>query len=608
MTVDPNIQQKADDIRTKIYGEQVRESLASGLEAMSSDVVENVNRQNTVEDQFQQVIDETTGKDVISAPEIIAARNGEPNLKSRLDKENQDLTAQLAQNTNYYWLPDEQPPARIDRTGWFVNGFTGDANYYINTLFEPLRSKDPKYVTRESRGKDSSGQYDIWKYVFEPKNPIKTIIITSVMHGGEVTPMLSMARLLHYLVNEPTKNTKLAELRETVRIVYVPILNPWGVSQVPRTRYNFNGVDINRNFPVGWENYTSSSSAFGHDWKGSSPASERETQIFMEIVNEYQGAVAVLDLHNTGVSSRDFFYVLPKNATNNIFPQLTSYLSAEWDVENPDILVSQNDNPYGCQWVYETKGIQSSHPEWTDTGITGGSMYDSLEITYALTWFANLILEHVKQLTPNITFNRDTLINDFKNTQLVTADNWIRSGLHTTSVSNGVLTNKGATGTSTPFYGGELATTELKKGTYIYSTIDFKAPLDTLRVGLAFRDLSAGVEHEIASITNPNPNAWLNISGMGKLPADTSNLFIRLRYYFANNDGGAGKDFAITKPLTIIINRDFDGYIPTLSQLNNLTGFFPAEKSVNYIRNLSSAKREGRNLYQSILNLINASQ
>lgn len=100
MTVDPNIQQKADYIRTRKQGSKVRESLASGLEAMSSDVVENKNRQNAVEEQFQDVIENTTGKDVISAPEIIAARNGEPNLKSRLDKEHQQVTAQLAQKAN----------------------------------------------------------------------------------------------------------------------------------------------------------------------------------------------------------------------------------------------------------------------------------------------------------------------------------------------------------------------------------------------------------------------------------------------------------------------------------------------------------------------------
>lgn len=40
-----------------------------------------------------------TDKDVISAPEIIAARNGEANIKARLDKEKNEVTAQLAQNS-----------------------------------------------------------------------------------------------------------------------------------------------------------------------------------------------------------------------------------------------------------------------------------------------------------------------------------------------------------------------------------------------------------------------------------------------------------------------------------------------------------------------------
>src|SRR5699024_6773188 len=106
MAVDPNIKKKADDIRNKIYGKEVRESLASGLEEMSSDVVENEGRQSVVESrqddvesQWQNVVDETTDLDVVSAPEIIAARNGESNLKARLDKENQEVTTQLARTS-----------------------------------------------------------------------------------------------------------------------------------------------------------------------------------------------------------------------------------------------------------------------------------------------------------------------------------------------------------------------------------------------------------------------------------------------------------------------------------------------------------------------------
>lgn len=50
-------------------------------------------------DQFKILIDETTGKDVISAPEIIAARNGEASLNARLTKNEQSTTAQFQQTT-----------------------------------------------------------------------------------------------------------------------------------------------------------------------------------------------------------------------------------------------------------------------------------------------------------------------------------------------------------------------------------------------------------------------------------------------------------------------------------------------------------------------------
>ena len=55
------------------------------------------NRQDTVESKFDLLQQEMTDKDIISAPEIISARNGEANLKARLDKEQQEVTAQLAQ-------------------------------------------------------------------------------------------------------------------------------------------------------------------------------------------------------------------------------------------------------------------------------------------------------------------------------------------------------------------------------------------------------------------------------------------------------------------------------------------------------------------------------
>ena len=100
MAINPKIKQKAEDIRKKIFGSEVRESLASGIEAISEDVEATIGRQDYVEEQFQDVLDETTGKDVISAPELIAARNGKSNLKTRLDDEHAQVTAQLQQTEN----------------------------------------------------------------------------------------------------------------------------------------------------------------------------------------------------------------------------------------------------------------------------------------------------------------------------------------------------------------------------------------------------------------------------------------------------------------------------------------------------------------------------
>ena len=95
----PNlIRQYADDVRTKTYGQEVREAQARNAEVaglIASEAVDTSNetkgRQDTVETQFNSVQQELTDKDVISAPEIIAARNGEATLNNRLTKGEEDL-------------------------------------------------------------------------------------------------------------------------------------------------------------------------------------------------------------------------------------------------------------------------------------------------------------------------------------------------------------------------------------------------------------------------------------------------------------------------------------------------------------------------------------
>lgn len=77
-----NIASKASDIRTKVYGEEVRESLASGIEAINDEVVSTTGRQQGLETSFNGLIINAGN----SNAEIVDARLGETTLKAKLQK------------------------------------------------------------------------------------------------------------------------------------------------------------------------------------------------------------------------------------------------------------------------------------------------------------------------------------------------------------------------------------------------------------------------------------------------------------------------------------------------------------------------------------------
>ena len=89
-------------IKNAVYGREVREGIHDGV-FRANQIADGADakadntqiRQDAVEVFNNQVIQEMTDKDVISAPELIEARKGEGKLSTRLDKEHNELTAQL---------------------------------------------------------------------------------------------------------------------------------------------------------------------------------------------------------------------------------------------------------------------------------------------------------------------------------------------------------------------------------------------------------------------------------------------------------------------------------------------------------------------------------
>lgn len=167
MAIPENIEQLANDIRTKIYGREVRESLAKGIEEAGS-IADEANtrskstetKQTSLEKKYDEqianmslenpsmseVVDarvsgydgqnfDTIGKrmDKVDAQlartsnEIVDARGGEAVLKNRLDKVDQkyqDVTTQLAQIANI----------NVKNLGAIGDGIVDDTQAFIEAI------------------------------------------------------------------------------------------------------------------------------------------------------------------------------------------------------------------------------------------------------------------------------------------------------------------------------------------------------------------------------------------------------------------------------------------------------------------------------------------
>ncbi|MCX6252996.1 MAG: M14 family zinc carboxypeptidase, partial [Bacteroidia bacterium] len=82
------------------------------------------------------------------------------------------------------------------------------------------------------------------------------VFYTSTMHGDETGGFILMLRFTDYLLKNYNLNSRVKNLVDNLQIWINPLANPDGayknsntISSLSSTRYNANGVDLNRNFP-----------------------------------------------------------------------------------------------------------------------------------------------------------------------------------------------------------------------------------------------------------------------------------------------------------------------------------------------------------------------
>ena len=154
-------------------------------------------------------------------------------------------------------------------------------------------------VTKKSLGKDQSNTYDIYEYDFKPAKWDRMILLTSGMHGYEVSAIFGLAYFMENIIEHHTGDDFLTYLYTHVRIKVIPVISPWAYSQSPKSYVQSRGVNINRNFDYNGEWATYDPGSNPNNNKGTAPFSEAETQILRQWASENYGAEFWIDCHTS---------------------------------------------------------------------------------------------------------------------------------------------------------------------------------------------------------------------------------------------------------------------------------------------------------------------
>lgn len=275
----------------------------------------------------------------------------------------------------------------------------------IFELYNEFVAKNPSYVSSNTWGKDSSGQYDLRAYVFDPGNTNKTIFLSAGVHGLERSAVVALYYIMKTITSVGHIEPSLYDLRYKTKIVVMPLVNPNGFNRV--RRYNFNDVDINRNFD---HNHAQSTDVY----KGSAPFSEKESQFVRDIIDSYDhdNVVVYWDYHS---GNQPTLYQINLGKNTLLLPVVENaqkYLKNKYPNRTSNASTT-NTQPMGYLWARKTFGIEGGNPEWDSHAFGGIEMEGTQGQLQAVTeWFFALLLEAGKSDNLETNNSRVLLTHD----------------------------------------------------------------------------------------------------------------------------------------------------------------------------------------------------
>ncbi len=167
----------------------------------------------------------------------------------------------------------------------------------IEDFLREVHAQNPDITEIKSIGKSLEGR-DIWAIKISDNvrtdETEPTILVNGMHHAREVMTPEITTDMVSYLTSNYGKDAAVTKWVNETEIWVIPMFNVDGNNKMwtedsmwrKNTRDGF-GVDLNRNYPYGWNSCSGSSASTGaQDYRGTAPASEPETQAMMNLVAE----------------------------------------------------------------------------------------------------------------------------------------------------------------------------------------------------------------------------------------------------------------------------------------------------------------------------------
>lgn len=184
-------------------------------------------------------------------------------------------------------------------------GYLGVAYHTYESMLEELKNhalQAPEICKLVEFGKSASEEHSLWAFKISDNVDLEedepSVLLVGGIHGNEYPGVEQVLYVIKHLV-EHRDESDIGFLIDHTQIWFVPMLNPDG--HATQNRYNSNDVDLNRNFPIHWDEYNPYEAL-----------SESETRSFVQNLLQKYRFVLSLDYHTYGM-----MYMYPWGHTNS---------------------------------------------------------------------------------------------------------------------------------------------------------------------------------------------------------------------------------------------------------------------------------------------------